>query len=224
MAAASTEPARGGLPSPDGVWHLSVSLRCEADVTTLAFTHRLAEPYDANSIGPGWHYYYYLDRLGAVTTTRSCGPRTSYPTERGRGGVSTAGRGRGLSALARSMLTMDMNSIPNPDPAPGTVIRVGSSPITLINVFTVEPDQQQRLVDLLDSATAQVMRHRSGFVSANLHASLDGTRVVNYAQWQDQASFEAMLADPAAREHMDALRGLATVEPRLYDVASTHHS
>lgn len=30
----------------------------------LIFTQRLAEPYDASSIGPGWHYY--LDRLGAV--------------------------------------------------------------------------------------------------------------------------------------------------------------
>lgn len=52
------------LPSPDGTWRLSVSLRAQAGVTTLVFTQRLAEPYDASSIGPGWHYY--LDRLGAV--------------------------------------------------------------------------------------------------------------------------------------------------------------
>lgn len=52
------------LPSPDGTWRLSVSLRAQAGVTTLVFTQRLAEPYDASSIGPGWHYY--LDRFGAV--------------------------------------------------------------------------------------------------------------------------------------------------------------
>ena len=52
------------LPSPDGAWRVSVSLRAEAGLTTLVFTQRLAEPYDASSIGPGWHYY--LDRLGAV--------------------------------------------------------------------------------------------------------------------------------------------------------------
>lgn len=52
------------LPSPDGTWRLSVSLRAQADVTTLLFTQRLSEPYDASSIGPGWHYY--LDRFGAV--------------------------------------------------------------------------------------------------------------------------------------------------------------
>lgn len=52
------------LPSPDDTWRLSVSLRAQAGLTTLIFTHRLAEPYNASNIGPGWHYY--LDRLGAV--------------------------------------------------------------------------------------------------------------------------------------------------------------
>jgi uncharacterized protein YndB with AHSA1/START domain len=52
------------MPTPEGVWHLSAALRAEAGVTTLVFTQRLAEPYDASSVGPGWHYY--LDRLAAV--------------------------------------------------------------------------------------------------------------------------------------------------------------
>lgn len=51
------------VPGPDGVWRLSVALSAQDTVTTLVFTQRLAEPYDA-SIGPGWHYY--LDRLDAV--------------------------------------------------------------------------------------------------------------------------------------------------------------
>ena len=54
--------------SPDGPWPLSVSLTEHAGRTTLVFTHRLAEPYDASSIGPGWHYY--LDRLGAVVDVK----------------------------------------------------------------------------------------------------------------------------------------------------------
>jgi hypothetical protein len=55
-------------PGPDGVWRLSVALTETGGVTTLVFTHRLAEPYDASSIGPGWHYY--LDRLEAVLAER----------------------------------------------------------------------------------------------------------------------------------------------------------
>lgn len=52
------------VPTQDGTWRLSVSLRAQDRVTTLVFVQRLAEPYDASSVGPGWHYY--LDRLGAV--------------------------------------------------------------------------------------------------------------------------------------------------------------
>jgi len=52
------------LPSPDGTWRMSVTLRAQDGLTTLLFTQRLVEPFDASSIGPGWHYY--LDRLGAV--------------------------------------------------------------------------------------------------------------------------------------------------------------
>jgi signal transduction histidine kinase len=74
--------------------------------------------------------------------------------------------------------------------------------ITLINVLTVAPENQQRLLDLLDMATEQVMQQVSGFVSANRHRSQDGTRVVHYAQWESQAAFEAMLHNPAAQRHM----------------------
>ncbi|MDQ2789532.1 MAG: antibiotic biosynthesis monooxygenase [Actinomycetota bacterium] len=95
---------------------------------------------------------------------------------------------------------------------------------TLINVFTVTRETQQPLVDLLTEATEQVMRHRPGFVSANIHASLDGTRVVNYAQWRSRDDILAMLDDPTAREHMSATEFLGIAEPLLYEVASVHHA
>lgn len=95
---------------------------------------------------------------------------------------------------------------------------------TLINHFTVDPSRQAELVALLEDATEQVMRHRPGFVAANLHASLDGTHVVNYAQWESEEAFRAMLGDPACREHMDAALAMSTAEPRLYRVASVHHA
>lgn len=55
--------------TPDGPWPLQVRLAAGpagADTTSLTFRHRLAEPVDVSSIGPGWQYY--LDRLGAVVT------------------------------------------------------------------------------------------------------------------------------------------------------------
>ena len=43
--------------------------------------------------------------------------------------------------------------------------------ITLINVFTVEPANQHRLVELLTEATESSVGQAPGFVSASLHRS-----------------------------------------------------
>ncbi len=104
-----------------------------------------------------------------------------------------------------------------------TRIVPGNGVCTLINVFTVAPERQAELVTLLEEATEEVMRHLPGFISANLHRSMDGTRVANYAQWASREHFEAMLRDPKAQVHMRAAAALVEkFEPHLYEVASTH--
>ena len=80
------------------------------------------------------------------------------------------------------------------------------------------PADQQRLLDLLLEATESTMRHLPGYVSANLHRSLDGTHVVNYAQWRSTTDFQAMLRSPQAQAHMARAADLADVEPHLYEV------
>ncbi len=103
-----------------------------------------------------------------------------------------------------------------------TTIATDQDVVTLVNVFTVSPDHQQALADLLIEATRAVMNKLPGFVSANIHRSLDGTKVVNYAQWRRVSDFEDMLRNAAAQEHMQAATELAiSVEPHLYQVAST---
>ncbi len=99
-----------------------------------------------------------------------------------------------------------------------TTISTDRNLVTLVNVFEVEPADQQRLIGLLVRATEAVMRTLPGYISANIHRSFDGTRVVNYAQWQSREAFEQMLENVAARSHMDAARQIATVGPRLFEV------
>jgi hypothetical protein len=65
--------------------------------------------------------------------------------------------------------------------------------VTLVNVFTVEPRQQTELVDALDRATSTLFAAVPGFISANLHTSLDGTRVINYAQWASEQQYKEAL-------------------------------
>lgn len=106
-----------------------------------------------------------------------------------------------------------------------STIATGTDVATLINVFTVTAENQQRLVDVLVEATEKVMQHLPGFVSANIHASDDGERVVNYAQWASDADFEAMLNSPEAGGHMAEAAALAvSFEPHVYQVMSVHHS
>lgn len=91
--------------------------------------------------------------------------------------------------------------------------------VTLINVFTVEPQDQQRVVHILE-ATKQVMQQVPGFISASIHKSLDGVRVANYAQWESQETFQAMFHNPSAKEHIDNLLKISTPDPYLYEVMS----
>ncbi len=102
-----------------------------------------------------------------------------------------------------------------------TTISRNNPYVTLVNVFTVAPEQQQELLDLLEEATTSVMRRQPGYHSANLHRGLDGIHVVNYAQWRSRADFEAMLGDPVAQQHMQAAYAMAQVAPVLYEVAFT---
>jgi len=93
--------------------------------------------------------------------------------------------------------------------------------VTLINVFTVSPENQQKLVDMLVEATHKTMRHIPGFVSASIHRSADGTRVANYAQWRTAEDFQRMLQDPQAAEHMKPIREIATNDANLYEVVES---
>jgi quinol monooxygenase YgiN len=104
-----------------------------------------------------------------------------------------------------------------------SVITPHADHATLINVFTVEPEQARQLVDLLTAATEEVMQHIDGFISANIHLSTDGTRVVNYAQWRSAEAFQAMLQNSIAQQHMALCAELANgFDPHLYTVESVH--
>lgn len=101
------------------------------------------------------------------------------------------------------------------------VISTENQFLTLINVFTVSPDRQQELVELLTQATAGSVRQVPGFVSASLHRSLDGTKVTMYAQWRSRADYERMRTNPVASPYLEQALTFATFAPGMYEVAAT---
>ena len=102
-----------------------------------------------------------------------------------------------------------------------TVIAKDVSLVTFINVFTVDPEDQQRLVDLLTKVTQTFVRHAGGFVSSSLHRSLDGRKVTMYAQWRTMEDYERMRKDPAPVPFLQEALTFATFEPGTYEVVAT---
>ena len=100
-------------------------------------------------------------------------------------------------------------------------ISEGNDLLTLINIFTVEPVHQHELVELLSQATQASVRYVNGFVSASLHRSLDGTRVVMYAQWRSVEDYQAMRSNPTASPYMAKALALAQFELGMYEVVET---
>ena len=96
-----------------------------------------------------------------------------------------------------------------------------SSAITLINVFRVDPADQQRLVDLLARATDGFVSRAPGFISATLHRSVDGTKVTMYAQWHSAEDYQAMRQDPGPLPFLEEALTIAKFEPGMYEIVRT---
>ena len=103
-----------------------------------------------------------------------------------------------------------------------TTISKDAKLVTFINVFTVEPVNQQRLVELLARATDQSVRHALGFVSATLHRSLDGTKVTMYAQWRTIEDYHAMRSNPAANDYLQEALAIARFESGMYEIIESY--
>jgi heme-degrading monooxygenase HmoA len=91
---------------------------------------------------------------------------------------------------------------------------------TFVNVFSVDPERQQDLVETLTAGAREVIRHRPGFISLEILASVDGTRVVNVARWRRPDDARATMADPSAAEHARRAAAIATPSPGLYRVVT----
>jgi quinol monooxygenase YgiN len=103
-------------------------------------------------------------------------------------------------------------------------IRAGSVVTTLVNVFTVEPENQQKLVELLREGTASFFSKMPGFISSSVHRSKDGRRAVNYAQWRSVKDIETFRQNPEFAPYIQRITALAQSESILCDVVDVNHA
>jgi quinol monooxygenase YgiN len=102
-------------------------------------------------------------------------------------------------------------------------IRANNGVVTLINVIAVNPENQQSLVAVLKEGTEALMSKRPGYISACIHVSKDGRRVINYSQWKSVKDIEAMRQHPDVGPYMKRVTDLGTFEAIACDVSYVHH-
>lgn len=92
---------------------------------------------------------------------------------------------------------------------------------TLINVFSVAPEDRDRLVLLLKEGTDSWISQVPGFISSSLHVSRDGRRVVIYGQWHSTDGIAAMRQRPEMPAYFERIKAIAQMEAITCDVTST---
>jgi hypothetical protein len=100
------------------------------------------------------------------------------------------------------------------------IIKADSNIVTQINVFTVPAGEQNALISYLSKA-AHAAREVDGWLSASLHRSLDGTRVVNYAQSADGDAAKRVFDHLMAKGLIEGNKRFGDAHPGLYQVAFT---
>lgn len=98
------------------------------------------------------------------------------------------------------------------------IIKENNNIVTLINIFTADSSNQQKLVDMLKKANEQIYNKQEGFISASIHKSLDGTKVTNYLQWESKEAIEKMLKNTKVIIHMNDILAISKLDGTLYDV------
>ena len=105
-----------------------------------------------------------------------------------------------------------------------TTIAVDPDVTTLINVLTVEPQNQKKLIELLRDNTDNVVTTLPGWISTSFLASSDGSRVVIYSQWRDRASVEAMQSHPQMVAYFPRIAALAAFDSTVGGIAYARHA
>ena len=101
-----------------------------------------------------------------------------------------------------------------------STIKANQGIVAQINLFTCKPENQQALIDVLTESARSVC-HLPGWISANIHRSLDGTRVVNYAQSTSLEVAEEVIEKLRQGGFLDRNKAFGEAHPGLYEVVFT---
>lgn len=71
---------------------------------------------------------------------------------------------------------------------------------------------------LIKGFVEKAVKKQNGFISANFHTSLDGTRIANYAQWRSEKDYNDGFSNPDVDAASQDVFKYAQGEARYYDL------
>jgi len=95
-------------------------------------------------------------------------------------------------------------------------LSVDASPVLLVNVFTMDPGDEQTFLDAWKSDAA-VMQRQPGYISTQLHRAIgESPTYLNYAVWESTTHFRAAFGNPEFRAKLAAYPASAIASPHLF--------
>ena len=101
-----------------------------------------------------------------------------------------------------------------------TTLSLDNKLTTVIIIFSVEPSQQDELITAIKEFL-EVVKTQPGFVSANLHQSIDGLKVANYAQWESIEVFQAFRDNDYVQEKAQKLFTFDRPDSHVYKIVAS---
>ena len=94
---------------------------------------------------------------------------------------------------------------------------VEAGPVVLVNVFTVDPSDQEAMVEAWRK-DALWMKKQPGYISTQLHKAVgESSMYSNYAIWDSVADFRAAFSDPEFQSALSHYPSSAAAAPHLFE-------
>jgi heme-degrading monooxygenase HmoA len=95
-------------------------------------------------------------------------------------------------------------------------LQINAGPIVLINVFTIDPADEDALIKAW-SLDADFMKRQPGYISTQLHKGIGGsTTYINYAIWESVETFRNAFANPEFQRRIGGYPESAVASPHLF--------
>lgn len=95
-------------------------------------------------------------------------------------------------------------------------MQADEGPVVLVNLFTVDAAEEAELLAAW-AHDADFMKAQPGYISTQMHKGIAGSgSYLNYAIWQDVASFRNAFSNPEFQKRISAYPGSAVARPHLF--------